>query len=279
MHGIGNDFVVLDLRDGQVLPSRADIARMGDRHTGIGFDQLLSLEPAINAGSILRYQIWNRDGSPAGQCGNGARCVAMLAARELADSVLEFNLDSPTAVMRVRREANNEYSIEMGEPNFEPKHIPLNTPSKQVVYQFQSEQMSLQFGAVSMGNPHAVIELSVLKHNGHTATELAQIDVATIASQLQAAGLFSDGVNVGFVQVVSRDHIRLRVVERGVGETLACGSGACAAVAVLRNWDRVDAEVRVSLPGGDLQISWPGPRHSIRMRGPAALVYQGEWFE
>ncbi len=268
MHGAGNDFVLIDLRGGVAPPDSAVIRAMADRHTGIGFDQLLSIEDSHRGDCLARYRIWNSDGSPAQQCGNGARCVAAWLHRAGASGDASFVLDSPAGVIAVQRLDSGDYALAMGRPAFSPAQIPLLSADEADRYTLDLPSGPVQFGAVSMGNPHAVIEVADLRHT----------PVATIAAALQARPEFPEGVNVGFAEVVSPEHLRLRVYERGVGETLACGSGACAAVAVLVRQGRIGRQVSVDLPGGRLHIEWPDDGAAVRMAGPAAFVFYGEYF-
>ncbi len=269
MHGAGNDFVVLDLRGGAPAPASTLCARLADRHRGVGCDQILTIEPPRNAGSIAAYRIWNADGSASGQCGNGARCVAAWLVRDGAAPAQDsFAIDSPAGVHAVTRDADGGFVIDMGPPRFAPADIPLvGVDGEQDDYTLTLGGETLQLGAVSMGNPHAVLEVA----------DVANADVARLGPALQASAWFPVSVNVGFAQVLAPGHIRLRVFERGVGETLACGSGACAAVAVLARRGRVHAEagVRVDLPGGTLRIRRDAATGSLFMGGPAAFAFEG----
>lgn len=267
MHGAGNDFVLLDLRAGQIAPDAALARAMADRHTGIGFDQLLSIENSTRSDCVARYRIWNSDGSPAQQCGNGARCVAAWLLRDGAAQAPRFCLDSPAGLIEVECLDDGRLALDMGRPEFRPAQIPFITASEQAEYGLASEAGPLRFGAVSMGNPHALIVVD----------EIASAPVAMLGPRLQRNASFPEGVNVGFAQILSRGEINLRVYERGAGETLACGSGACAAVAVLVRQGRVDRRVDVHLPGGTLAIDWPSDSASVRMAGPASFVFEGEW--
>src|SRR5687768_6381632 len=217
MHGAGNDFVLLDCRAGAPLPDAALARALGDRHRGVGFDQLLTIEDATQAGSIARYRIWNGDGSPAQQCGNGARCVAAWLVRDGAASTPTFRLDSPAGPIDVVRIGEDRYQLAMGLPEFAPERIPFLADRRRSEYELPTAMGALRFGAVSMGNPHAVIFLD----------DVANADLAAIGPALQARPEFPQGVNVGVAQVLAPNRLRLRVYERGAGETLACGSGAC----------------------------------------------------
>lgn len=268
MHGSGNDFAVIDSRDGALALPAATIRAMADRHTGIGFDQLLSVEPARDGVSAFYYGIWNADGSPSGQCGNGVRCVAAWLQRVGALAIGETaQIQSPSGPVAVRLIDAQRVTVDMGEPIFEPARIPFEAPNIADRYMLDVHGQALEIGVVSMGNPHAVVAVEDLE-----APALARLGPA-----LTAHARFPEGVNTGFVQKLSPQHVHLRVHERGSGWTLACGTGACAAMAVLRRRGEVDAQVRVDLPGGTLEIEWAGPGERLWMTGPATLVYEGEW--
>ncbi|MBN8802202.1 MAG: diaminopimelate epimerase, partial [Stenotrophomonas acidaminiphila] len=264
MHGAGNDFVVLDLRDGAPPPD-ADLAgRLADRHRGVGCDQILTIEPPRTAGSVAAYRIWNADGSTSQQCGNGARCVGAWLVRDGAAQGDEFLIDSPLRTHVVRRLDAGHYAVAMGRPEFEPARIPLiGFPRAREEYVMPLQGENVRFGAVSMGNPHAVLEVGLID----------AAPVERIGPLLQQHASFPESVNVGFAQVLGPGHVRLRVFERGVGETLACGSGACAAAAVLMQRGRLARDAVISLPGGDLRIQWPADDAQIVMSGPAAFVF------
>jgi diaminopimelate epimerase len=278
MHGAGNDFVVLDLRDGAPPPTPAEAARMADRHRGIGFDQLLTIEPPATPGAVADYRIWNADGSAAGQCGNGARCVAAWLRRDGTARATRFAMGSPAGRIEADALDDGSFRLAMSVPVFAPARIPLVAPAEAARYVADGPFGVLAFGAASMGNPHALIEVAA-SASGAAGSALAAVDVAGIGDWLQRSGRFPDSVNVGFAEVLAPGHIALRVYERGVGETLACGSGACAAVAILVRQGRVDRAVRVDLPGGTLHIDWPSDDAPVSMRGPAAFVFEGEWWD
>jgi diaminopimelate epimerase len=267
MHGAGNDFVVLDLRGGRPPPSPALARALGDRHAGVGFDQLLTIEDARQADAVARYRIWNADGSPAQQCGNGARCVAAWLQRDGAASAPSFVLEAPPGPVTVQSLGEGRYALALGRPRFDPAALPFRVDAVQDSYHFTVAGQDVAFGIASMGNPHAVIEVP----------DVDNADVAGIGPALQARNEFPEGVNVGFAQVLAADRIRLRVFERGAGETLACGSGACAAVAVLARRGRVGHHVLVELPGGTLEITWPGDHSPVTMAGPTAFVFEGDF--
>jgi diaminopimelate epimerase len=268
MHGAGNDFVVIDLRDGTPPPDAALASRLADRHFGVGCDQILTIESPRSEDAVASYRIWNSDGSASQQCGNGARCVAAWLVRDGVAQGDRFRVDSPLATHDVVRLGGDRYSIAMGVPQFDPAKIPLaGFAAIQDRYAIELDGDTVGFGAVSMGNPHALIEV-------------ADVDVAPVAvlgPALQSSSAFPQSANIGFAQVVARDRVRLRVYERGVGETLACGSGACAAAAILIRRGAIDRQVNISLPGGDLRISWPDDTAEVIMSGPAAFVFEGDW--
>jgi len=270
MHGAGNDFVMLDLRGGLPPPSPELAARLADRHRGVGCDQIITIEPPRSAGAVAAYGIWNADGSPAGQCGNGARCAAAWLVRDGSASGTRFVLDSPAGRHEVDNLGDGRFAIGMGLPRLQPAQVPLaGFGRSQAEYALELDGRQLVFGAVSMGNPHAVIEVE----------DVATAEVEAIGPALQRSPAFPESVNVGFAQVLAADHIALRVYERGVGETLACGSGACAAVVALARRGRIGREATVSLPGGDLRIRWADDQAEVVMAGPATFVFEGEWLQ
>jgi diaminopimelate epimerase len=268
MHGIGNDFVVLDERHEEIALDAAQIRALGDRHTGVGFDQLLSVEPARDPACAFYYGIWNADGSPSGQCGNGVRCVAAWLHRAgvlaIGDSVM---IESPSGPVSVRLLGAHEVTVDMGEPVFEPARIPFDAPRAADRYDIALGAQTLEIGAVSMGNPHAVVVVD----------DLNDPEWHRVGPLLTRHARFEQGANAGFVRQRDRAHLQLRVHERGAGWTLACGTGACAAMAVLHRRGAVDDHVEVALPGGTLRIDWAGPGRALWMTGPAAFVFEGEW--
>ena len=267
MHGAGNDFVVIDCRRQPLPLDAAAIARLGDRHLGVGFDQLLTIEPARDPACAFRYGIYNRDGSEAGQCGNGVRCVAAWLRRDGALGPGLTRLQSPAGAVAVEILGDGRVRVDMGVPDFTPAAIPLREAAAANLYARELDGTRVEFGAVSMGNPHAVIEVAAAD----------RAPVAAWGPALETHADFPDRANIGFAQVLAPDEIRLRVWERGVGETQACGSGACAAVVVLTQRGRCSGEVRVHLPGGLLEISWAGPGRPVWMTGPAAFVFDGNY--
>lgn len=267
MHGLGNDFVVVDARTRPFDADPARIRAMADRQRGIGFDQLLTIEPARDPSCAFAYGIWNTDGSRASQCGNGVRCVASWLQRAGALGADRVRLQSPAGAVTVHLLADGRVAVDMGEPVFAPARIPFAADAEADAYALRVGAQTLTIGAVSLGNPHAVVEVD----------DLDDPALATLGPALSEHPRFAQGCNAGFVAVSARDRVRLRVHERGAGWTLACGTGACAAVTVLRRRGRVDAEVAVELPGGTLAIAWPGPGATLWMTGPAAFAYEGTW--
>ena len=231
MHGAGNDVIVFEApRDG-TLPSAARWRELSDRHKGIGFDQAMVIEPPRRAGTDVYYRIFNADGGEVEQCGNGVRCIAsFLSARGGAgNGSRELVLDSPAGLIRARIHGENLVSVDMGAPNFDPKSLPFDASAEAHVYPLAVAGTEVEIGAVSMGNPHAVL----------TVTSVASAPVDRLGPAIERHPRFPKRVNVGFMEIVDRTHIKLRVFERGAGETLACGTGACAAVAVGRRHGRL----------------------------------------
>lgn len=267
MHGLGNDFVVIDAIN-QPLPtvglpfSQALLKRLGDRHFGVGFDQLLIVQPDANAD--FRYRIFNSDGSEVSQCGNGARCFARFVHERGLTSKREIRVVTASGPLLLLLQDDGQVTVDMGAPRWAPADIPLAMAGEADRYALDVDGSQVQVAAVGLGNPHCVL----LVDDVNTAP------VASLGPKLESHPLFPERVNVGFMQVVNRTHIRLRVFERGAGETLACGSGACAAVVCGQRLGLLDNPVRVDLPGGSLRIDYTGTG-GIRMTGPAETVYDG----
>jgi diaminopimelate epimerase len=264
MHGAGNDFVILDQIAGAPFPDALLARRLADRHFGVGCDQIMLVQRREQG---FGYRILNADGSDAGQCGNGARCVARYLRERhgLEDGAI---LDSPGGDVAVRFLATGEIELALGVPRLQPADIPFSAESRQLRYRLDVGNSCLEIAALSMGNPHAVIEV----------VDVDAAAVARVGAGVESHPRFPDRANVGFVQIVDRSHLRLRVWERGVGETLACGSGACAAMVALRITDQVDAEVAIDLPGGRLQVRWNGANQPVFLAGPATFVFDGEFY-
>ncbi len=265
MHGIGNDFVVLDCRDGRADPPPALIAAMADRHTGIGFDQLMVLTPPRTSGSIAGYRIYNTDGTPARQCGNGVRCLVAWLARSGALVADTLQLDGPAGSVACQWLGAGRVRVDMGVPDFEPSRVPFLADGDADTHAIEVAGRMLAIGVVSIGNPHAVLVVD----------DVTTADVAGLGRALERHPRFPDRANVGFAAVIGAHALALRVYERGVGETRACGSGACAAAAVLIRRGLVASPVDVRLPGGMLTIEWAGAGTPLAMTGATAFVFDG----
>ena len=265
MHGAGNDFVLIDARGREFIVSPALASSISDRQRGVGCDQILVLRDSLASENRARYEIWNSDGNPASQCGNGARCIGLYLEMNGETGAGPFALESPAGVVTVQRCDDTEYEIEMGVPSFEAAALPVNLESRDGLYHLDSPWGMLEFGAASMGNPHALI----------ITKDIDNARIPEIGAFISKHEVFPDGCNTGFAQLAGHEKIHLRVVERGVGETLACGSGACAAVAILRRAGRVGDVVDVFLPGGHLVIKWRGNQEPLTMKGPAEHVFRG----
>ena len=259
MQGLGNDFIVIDNIEGDVSLSTEEIRQLSDRRFGIGFDQLLMVEVASNEDVDFRYVIYNADGTEANQCGNGARCLALyLQKKDLTNkNTITVETNSGNLVMTIN--PDNFVRVEMGEPNFIPSKIPFITQSQALEYSLEGQKM----GVLSIGNPHAVIILKDIDKEG----------VEVTATKLQNSDYFPESVNVGFMQILDKNEINLRVIERGVGETLACGSGACAAVVYGIQLGLLEKKVKVHLKGGDAFVEFY--RGAVYLSGPGEFVYEG----
>ena len=269
MHGLGNDFVVFETHDPKNLPSAAQWRALADRHTGIGFDQALVLTPPRDASTATYYRIFNADGGEVEQCGNGARCVAEWLRLEGRAPAGELRLQCAGGFVAARFDAPGTVSVDMGVPSFDPATLPFDATRARRVpdgYALEVAGKEIHFGAVSMGNPHIVVRVP----------SVDTAPVATDGAALERHVAFPRRVNVGFLEVVDRGHGRLRVFERGVGETQACGTGACAAMAIGRAAGLFDAEVSLQLPGGSLRLRWAGPGQNLWMTGSAAVAFRGE---
>lgn len=270
MHGRGNDFVMLNGITQTVALTAAQIRQIADRHLGIGCDQLLVVEQPTVAEADFRYRIFNADGGEVEQCGNGTHCFAQFVRDEGLTTKHEIRVETRNGIISPSIAADGLITTNMGAPIFSPAAIPFIADAEQLRYELNVNGENLSIGAVSMGNPHAV-------------QIVADIDAAPVREQgplIEHHQHFPNRVNAGYMQVLTRDHIRLRVWERGAGETLACGTGACAAVVTGIRWNLLDAEVRVSMRGGDLSVTWRGADNSgtaaVFMSGKATTVYRGE---
>ena len=265
MQGLGNDFVLLDARHAPLELTPAQLRRLADRRYGVGCDQVLQIDASRLAGAAARYRVFNADGSPAQHCGNGVRCVAHYLHAHGAVNGRELVIELGGRGYALRLEDDATIQVDMGEPDFEPAALPLAVGVRADRYALTHAGQARDFGAVSMGNPHAVFAVP----------DVATAPVIELGAWLQQQPLFPERVNVGFMQVIDAGRIRLRVFERGTGETPACGTGACAAVAVGRRWGLLGARVVVELTGGELTIEWDGPGTHLWMRGPAVSVFEG----
>jgi diaminopimelate epimerase len=269
MHGVGNDFVVFDAPANPTLLEPKRLRALADRRTGIGFDQALVLEAPRRPESAVFYRIFNADGEEAEQCGNGARCIAALLYRRGLARDDAIALDSPAGVIRARVSARSSgaalVSVEMGVPNFDPASLPFEAPGEADSYLLEVAGRMLEVGAVSMGNPHVVL----------TVDSVDSAPVATLGPAIECHPRFPRRVNVGFLEIVRRGEVRLRVYERGAGETASCGTGACAAVAIGRRRRLLGEEVRVLVRGGELRVNWKGPGEPIWLTGPAEVSFEG----
>ncbi|PJG85761.1 diaminopimelate epimerase [Conservatibacter flavescens] len=265
MHGLGNDFVVVDAVTQNIFFPEDMIRRLADRHRGIGFDQLLVVEPPYDPDLDFHYRIFNADGSEVAQCGNGARCFARFVTLKGLTNKKDIAVSTQNGKMILTVNEDNSIRVNMGEPIWEPAKIPFTANKFEKNYIIRTALQTVLGGAVSMGNPHFVLQVE----NVETA------NVADLGPLLEKHERFPERVNVGFMQVLNRNHIKLRVYERGAGETQACGSGACAAAAVGIMQGVLDNKVQVDLPGGSLIIQWSGEGHPLYMTGEATHIYDG----
>ena len=264
MHGVGNDFVVFDAPPDSVLEP-ASLRALAERRTGVGFDQALVLEPPRRAGTAVFYRVFNADGDEVEQCGNGARCIAALLHRRGRTRGGRVTLDSPAGVVEAEVRGAASVSVDMGVPNFDPRSLPFDAPAEADPYPLEVDGRTLEIGAVSLGNPHAVLVVA--------SVEAAP--VGALGPAIERHARFPRRVNAGFLEIVDRTHLKLRVYERGAGETLACGTGACAAAAVARRRGLIDPEVRVRVRGGELRVNWAGYGEHIWLSGPAEVSFEG----
>ena len=274
MHGLGNDFVVIDAVSQAVTVTPELARKLGDRRFGVGCDQILVVEPPEQADVDFRYRIFNQDGSEVEQCGNGARCFAKFVRDRRLTGKSTIRVETASGIISLEVQKDHQVKVNMGIPELEPTQIPFTAESKDICYPIEvntsddratPENQTLMISAVSMGNPHAVLQVE--------NTETAAVEL--LGPLLEQHDRFPQRVNAGFMQVISRNEINLRVYERGAGETLACGTGACAAVVAGQLQDLLDSPVTVNLPGGSLVIEWPGEGQSVIMTGPATTVFHG----
>lgn len=266
MHGLGNDFVVIDAISQSVALTPEQVRFIADRHFGVGCDQLLLVERARSPGVDFSYRIYNADGGEVEQCGNGARCFMRFVRDAGLTDKNELVVETRCGIIRPRMEADGQVTVDMGVPRTRPDEVPFSAGHEALSYPLLVDGQQLELGVVSMGNPHAVLRVD----------DVVRAPVAALGPKIETHERFPNRVNAGFMQIVDRTHIRLRVFERGVGETLACGSGACAAVVVGRLQGLLDDTVSVELPGGRLLIHWRGKGTEVKMSGPATRVFEGQ---
>ncbi len=266
MHGLGNDFVVLDATRAPVALSANDIRFLANRHFGVGCDQVLLVEPPQHPDADFRYRIFNADGGEVEQCGNGVRCFARYVREHGLTAKNEIVVETAAGLVRPRIEGNGEVTVDMGLPRWAPAEVPFVAETAASRYDLIVGERVITVGVASMGNPHAVTVVD----------SVARAPVAELGPLIEHHARFPQRVNAGFMEIVNRRHIRLRVYERGTGETLACGTGACAAVVVGRRQGLLESEVAVDLPGGRLRIRWEADDQPVWMTGPAAQVFEGE---
>ncbi len=268
MHGLGNDFVVLDATTQPLQLEAAQLRTLADRHFGVGCDQVLVVEKPRSADTDFYYRIFNADGGEVEQCGNGARCFVRYVHDRGLTRKTRIRVGTLGGVIEPQLETDGQVTVNMGAPVFEPLQIPFDVSKQALTYDLEFNNKHIQINALSMGNPHAV----------QVVADVEQAPVEREGPLIESHPRFPQRVNAGFMQIVSRDHIKLRVYERGVGETLACGTGACAAVVagVQRGLLARQIHVRVSTRGGDLSIFWAGVGQPVLMTGPAVTVFVGE---
>ncbi len=265
MHGLGNDFVVINGLNQQIILDQQQLRFLADRHFGIGCDQILMVEKATD-GADFRYRIFNADGGEVEQCGNGARCFVRYVHDQGLTKKHEILVETLSGIITPKLETNGEITVNMGIPKFEPDEIPFSAPKYALIYQLELPNKQVKISVLSMGNPHAV----------RIIDDINKAPVNSEGALIEAHPDFPMRVNVGYMQIIQRNHIKLRVYERGAGETLACGTGACAAVVAGIKQDLLDAKVTVSTRGGDLTINWTNQNAPVFMTGPAVTVFEGE---
>jgi diaminopimelate epimerase len=265
MHGLGNDFIVINAINQSVSLTPDQVRLLADRHFGIGCDQLLLVEKTTSGDADFRYRIYNADGGEVGQCGNGARCFMQFVHDQGLSDKTELQVETAGGPLLLIREEDGQITVNMGIPRLQPGEIPFDAPAFATRYPLQLADQELEIAAVSIGNPHAVLRVD----------DIDSAPLAELGPAIESHPRFPQRVNAGFMQIIDRHTIRVRVYERGAGETLACGSGACAAVVAGRLWEQLDACVKVFLNGGELMVSWRGEGEPVMMTGPATTVYQG----
>lgn len=266
MHGLGNDFVMIDAISQKISMTPERARRLADRHFGIGCDQVLVVEPPVSAEADFRYRIFNHDGTEVENCGNGARCFAVFVRQRKLTGKRVIHAETAGGPLILKVLPDNRVTVDMGVPRLDPQKIPFQASQQSITYSLPLGSKTLEISAVSMGNPHAVTVVE----------DVANYDVTSIGAEVERHPAFPRKVNAGFMQVLNSREIRVRVFERGAGETLACGTGACAAVVAGRLRQLLEREVTVHLPGGDLTIRWDGEHKPVLMTGPATTVFHGQ---
>ncbi|MEE9337073.1 MAG: diaminopimelate epimerase [Methylococcaceae bacterium] len=267
MHGLGNDFVVIDAINQSISLSPEQIRLMADRNFGIGFDQLLLVEKPVSDNADFKYRIFNADASEVAQCGNGIRCFGRFVHDKKLSDKNEIRVDTNAGQLLLTFNEDEQITVNMGVPLHSPAEIPIDTDQEALFYTLSINNTEKTLGAVSMGNPHAVLQVD----------NINSAPVAELGKLLENHPFFPERANIGFMQIMNRQSIKLRVYERGAAETLACGSGACAAVVIGIEQGLLNKEdVNVELPGGQLLINWSGRGHSVFMKGPAVSVFEGQ---
>ncbi|MCP4980318.1 MAG: diaminopimelate epimerase [Gammaproteobacteria bacterium] len=266
MHGLGNDFVVIDAIN-QSFDARPELVKSwADRFDGIGFDQMLIVEKPVSDAAVFSYRIYNADGGEVSQCGNGARCFARFVREQGLTDLDVIPVETNTGLLKLEAIDSTHYRVDMGVPQFEPADIPLRAEQREDLYNTEFDGREISFSALAIGNPHMVIQV----------TDVKNAELETMGPYFEAHMMFPERANIGFMQVIDRETFKLRVFERGVGETLACGSGACAAMSVGVQLGLLDANAKAILLGGELNLEWQGNANPVMMTGATAMVYQGE---
>jgi len=266
MHGLGNDFMVVDLISQRVHLSPEQIRYLGNRNTGVGFDQLLLVETPQSPDVDFRYRIFNSNGTEVEHCGNGARCFAKFVHDQRLTGKRDISVQTSNGRIMLKMRDDRAVEVDMGEPVLQPDQVPFEATTQAPSYSLEQDGHNYTLGVVSMGNPHAVLVVD----------DVASAPVFELGSKLEQHPRFPNKANIGFMQIIDRNTIKLRVFERGVGETKACGTGACAAVVVGQQQGLLDTNVTTQLTGGNLAIQWQGPGHHLFMDGPATHVYEGQ---
>ena len=266
MHGLGNDFMVVDAINQDFSPEPRQVQAWADRYSGIGFDQLLVVERPDSPEAAFRYRIFNADGGEVAQCGNGARCFARFVREQGLTELDVIPVETSTGLLRIEAIDAVRFRVDMGIPLFEPEQIPLRMDKREALYRIEEDGREFTFSALSIGNPHMVMQVE----------DVGSADVATLGPKFESHLMFPERANIGFMQVVDRNTFVLRVYERGVGETRACGSGACAAMVAGVQLNLLDNNATAILTGGELNLEWQGESNPVMMTGETAMVYQGE---